>query len=761
MKKITGFLALCLMLMCLACAALADTVPLTPEAAYEYPQSYVLRQGDLLHVMAISHDSDYEYDLSKEGMASVTFYSHMHAVCYELRGDEFVPCENHCADRFCEERVIPGEEGIHKWTICGLVVSAQNETFVIDRTHNVYRWTPGEAEPWQYQCTLDTSEVPYEVVAIEEYYADDGVLYAAFSRMEENSTYVGEGTAFRFSLETGAGEKLHTWPSLYTVYPAGNDKLLIMGNPNNGRFMELYLYDLTTKQYVAFTKENHADLTSDGHGGWYTADFRGLFHIRGDGEAEKLMSLSSGDGYRTVSLSNDGKTAYIFNSNRLYRIPLDDERTSGNITLKIAGGVNDIGWKTANVTDMADFYSEYPNVEVTTVDYPVAFDDVAMELLTASDAFDLIVMEYSSGNVRSLLEKGFYVDLSGEEAIASFLREVYPVWRDPCMDGEAIAAFPAGVWNDYSFIYNTDIWEEEALGDVPQTYDEFFDALIAWDEEGILERHPLFYDGQYSFDSFYRVLNRIMIDYMGLCQREDRAIDLHDEVLMHLLGRLEEVRPILAAHDARNVQGQALFPPTVLTSVYHRALNEVDPLSYCEPMPLGLTDAQDCVEAVYYTVLIVNPNSAHIDEAKAYLSYLATNASPWVQCVLMQGMPMGVRVAGYEDATEQYEQLIPELNRQIIEADREGDAGKVAALEDQIREITFNYQEKWEVPPRASEILYQVLPHFTVLTADGYGFIEQNGEDLMHMYTIGQIDSETFLNRLDERMQMMRQEANK
>ena len=759
MKKIMGFLTLCLLLS-MACAALADTIPLEPEAAYEYPRIYVMRKGDLLHVIAISDDYRYTFDDSKEGNAKYTNYDTIHAICYELRGDEFVPCESHCADMFCEELVIPGDEYIHRWTICGLAVSPQNETFVIDRKHNVYLWTPGEEEPWQYLCTLDTSEVPYENIAMEDYYVDGRVLYVSFSRMKENSTYVGEGTAFRYSLETGVGEKLCTWPILYQVYPAGNDKLLIMGNPGSGIYMELYLYDLTTKQHVSFgTKENLSDLISDGHGGWYAADFRGLFHIHGDGEAEMVTSLPSTDSYRIVSLSNDGQIAYIFNNNRLYRIPMDEESASKSVILKIAGNVNDFGWNEANVTDMAGFYDENPNIQVTSVDYPAAFDDVAMELLTGSDAFDLILLGYASGNVRSLIEKGFYVDLSGEEAIAAFLQEVYPVWHDPCMDGETIAALPAAVWNDWTFLYNTDIWEEEGLGDVPTTYDEFFDALIAWDEEGILDRHPLFYDGQYSFDSFYRLLFRIMVDSMGKCQQEGRAIDLHDEVLLHLLGRLEEVRPILAAHDARNVTGAAMFPAGVLTSVYHRSLNSFDPLSYCEPMPLGLTDAQDCVESAFYTVLVINPKSAHIDEAKAYLSYLAANPNPWVRSVLMQGMPDGVRTAGYEDATEKYERLIPELNRQILEADREGDDAMVAALEDQIRDITFNYQEKWEVPPRATEALYQVLPYFAVLTSDGYGFLEQNGEDLMHMYTIGQIDCETFLSRLDERMQMMRQEA--
>lgn len=747
MNKIKWFLLFSLVVTFLTFSALADRIPVEQNLAYPYPRTFVLRSGDLLHCLTISYDAEV---IDRDDW---TYLIHMDTICWELQDGAFVPCQSHCADRWTGDRVVKNAELPRHWMLNGMTVSAQNETYLIDAGDLVYKWAPGETDPWQYQCALDMSQMPYEIISSEEYYAENGILYACYAEMANGS--IGEGTAFSFSLETGACENICTMPTLYEIYPADENKMLILGDPVHSYEASYYLYDTVTEKATKFT-DISGSLMSDGRDGWYSAGSEAIYHIRGDGELETVFQLSRSYMARYISLSNDKATAYFYNDGYLYIYPLDVNDASENRTLVLAGSLNEYGRTPKSLPDLAAFYAENPGVQIETIDYPSSFDEVALELLSGSDRFDILVLECSSGNLQSLLDKGFYVDLSDDDGIVSFMQNAYPVWREPCMRGENIAALPIGARNIWTLVYNPETWEEEGLGAVPTTYDELLDCLEAWDELGVLDSYPLFYF--YSgFSSFDRLFYRIMEDYVGKCKREGMPIVFENETLLHLLNRLEELRPLLLAHDARNITGTPLLPEGDLTSIIHR-YNDTSGSDYVQrskPLTLGLTDAQDCTESVFYTVLIVNPNSTHIELAKAYLAYLAAHPTSWARCVLLQGAPDGVREKGYEDISERYEQLIPELNEKIEAANRDHDDAAVQELERQKEALTSDYLNQWEATPQMTDMLYQVLPYFTVLSSDGYGFLQGNGADLMDMFTAGQIDCQTLVKRLDERKQMM------
>ena len=96
---------------------------------------------------------------------------------------------------------------------------------------------------------------------------------------------------------------------------------------------------------------------------------------------------------------------------------------------------------------------------------------------------------------------------------------------------------------------------------------------------------------------------------MGKCQRDGQPINFLDETLLRLLHRLEDVRPILEAHDARNMTGDGLIFEGELTGIvyafYFGKLEVTADNSTFEALPLGLTDADDCVESVIFTLLAI------------------------------------------------------------------------------------------------------------------------------------------------------------
>ena len=759
------FLTVCLLLAALF-VRVAHAEGLTVEADLPYASvyTYMLRSGDTLHCLTIGFKVQYS-----KGVTEVT--QNMAAQCGKLEHGMLVPCEDHCAD-FFHDRVVPNDPDnnvLSPGAVLGIALSPENRTYMIDRDWTVYQWTPGEAEPWSPLCMLDTSSFDFEYRVTRELFTASGdTLYGSFiERMDGEDT---RSTVMAFSLTDGACETLFTMNNISVVYPAGGTRVLLQGDSERrgpyGFQTVMYLYDYASREKTLFSEEIPMGLVPDGQGGWYgfhigyTAS--SLVHYGAEGGAgEQVAQLPSGLWESEVSLSGDGATAYVCSLNgTLILCPLNDEDETPVLT--IAGSLNELNQNKSAMPDVSGFLAAHDGAQIVNADYPASFDDLAMELVSGSDRFDLMALELSEGNVDSLLDKGYYVDLSGDESIAAYVRNLYPAWQAACVRGEDIVGIPVSMRNVWTFMVNLEVWEEEGLGELPKTYDELFDCIVAWDDMGILDEVPLFERGS---SSFGQLLQRIMNDHMGKCKREGRPIVFRDETLLRLLARLEEIRPILDAHDARNVTGDGLFFEGVvsnvvnLTSLGSHQVGAGD--NGFAPLPLGLTDEEDCVESVFLTVLVVNPNSRRQELARAYLAYLAEHPTTWVRCYLLQNGPMGVRKEGYEELDAQYEQRLTELNGNIAEAMKDGDDAVVRRWEQEKQTLTDEYLNMWEVRPTMAAMVYRMMPYFTPLTADGYGFLLQSGDDLMAMLLEGKIDARTYATRLDERMRMMELEGNR
>lgn len=611
-------------------------------------------------------------------------------------------------------------------------------------------WTPEGAEPWQYVCTLDTSKMRDEVHMTETYGVDGEILYAGIGYRDHGDSEAGE--IYAFSLSEGTCEKLCTLATLYDISPCGNHELLVLGDAMD-RYASWYLYDVTTKKMTPMdqiTKTGSSKPTSAGKNGWYTVGEKNLYFINRNGTIEDIATVPQSYQPRTISLSEDGGTAFFYSDGNVYRFPLLKEERQ----LTLAGSLNEYGVLYDSLPDVTAFLAKHPGVQITTTDYPSSFDELATELLTGSNRFDLMIVELSSASAEKLFSKGYYVDLSADESIAAFVQELYPVWQSYCMNGTEIAAIPISARSVWGWMYSREIWEKEHLGEIPTNYHELFECIREWHEQDILSYYRLFEEGKSSYDL---LLNGILINFVGTYTRKGEVPNFQDKALMELLKELEELRPILDQHDAMNMTGNSLlFSEGMLTGVVCQLDKYTE--NY-DPMPLSLTEDTEAVESVFLTLAIINPNSDNVDLAKAYLSYLAEHPTGWARCVLLQEKPDGVREAGYENATEEYEQAKPTIAQAIAEAGSRDDLDAVLELEKQWQTIEYNYRERWLVKPRMTDMLYRVMPYMTVLTQEGYGFLTEYGSDAIKMYEDGMIDSRNFLQSLDQRMRMMQEEG--
>ena len=129
------------------------------------------------------------------------------------------------------------------------------------------------------------------------------------------------------------------------------------------------------------------------------------------------------------------------------------------------------------------FVAAHPDVVITNEHhYYENTGEMITEMLLGT--FDSDVFAISSFfDYRSIMEKGYCLDLSGSEIIRNAIENLYPVYADQCVMDGRIYAVPTGGQLEYMAI-NTDRLAESGMGDVeiPDTFPEFLDFVEAWNE---------------------------------------------------------------------------------------------------------------------------------------------------------------------------------------------------------------------------------------------------------------------------------------
>lgn len=397
-----------------------------------------------------------------------------------------------------------------------------------------------------------------------------------------------------------------------------------------------------------------------------------------------------------------------------------------------------------------DFRAQHPGISIREEYLPA--DETAQALITGSDAFNLLVVSTLKTDFSSMLEKGYYVDLSGTPEIADYMTRLYPVWARECMVDGHIAAIPMSAMSGVSLEYNKRIWEEEALGDVPTTYEELFDFVERWLDSDLSSQYTLFGPVK---DTFSILLDRILCDYVALGESQQQTLPFHDEKLLHLLDRLEKLRPALERLEMQYASGDPLFYENGFATKVYRLVPTSQTTDYAA-LPVALwQDVAASVPAELY-VMLVNPHSANQELAKAYLANLTQHPTSLAQCVLLQGQPEGVSHPG--NTTETYEAEMESVRQELAIAQENHDLDLAASLEQELDQLTHHYLYSWDVMPDVAAKLYAITPYWAVMHKQGYGFLQRNATTLLNAYQDGQLPADTLTKRIDQLIQMEQME---
>ncbi len=456
--------------------------------------------------------------------------------------------------------------------------------------------------------------------------------------VQSDRNYVSSGGPFDLwsvNPETGDVKIVVQRQDIVDIFPA-KDRFM---TKRKDRFYTLYemdgekqelFYKLLTKNFdvvVSFYDQDTDTL-------YYSAGTT-LFGKTGDEEPQRIMnymppSANNAMGYDAVICNGNLVVLDRGNGDRLFYTPLRMEE--GQI-LTIPNALLQDEQKF-----LMDYQEQHQDTKFQTVE--MTWDEVAQMLNTHGDQLTVMSLNSKEGYA-AILDKGYYVDLAQDKAIAEAVARMSPFARDLVTDENGrIAALPYALYSPfgscYFLTYNrqvlTDLGMTEA--DLPTTAGELLTMIEAWLQRDISEddEYNLFatiFEGSQNFEYLRRML---MYLQAATCMQEGELVQFNTPAMRDLLTRLDALEDVF--EDCCGDEMALAQPEHSLFTMWASVMVEYrEALEDMLCLPLAIDDAHQPIMPMEVKLLAVNPYAEEADQQEAVnlLSDLATSFRPWNQ----------------------------------------------------------------------------------------------------------------------------------
>ena len=392
------------------------------------------------------------------------------------------------------------------------------------------------------------------------------------------------------------------------------------------------------------------------------------------------------------------------------------------------------------------------------------------DMMNKDGSTDIYVMPYEGTDFNALKKRGYLADLSDNAEIAEKVNRMYPYIQDAVKQDGKIIAVPISV-TGYSFGLNYTAWKkiggtEEEL---PKTWEQFFDWLEKLPER-IEGTETTLTDNPYAADSMSSLFtSNIMYQYQMRLDQKGEALVFNTPELSSLLKRADNIdyKSLGLKSWDDDVTGYTVDGNHILTTSmpapmgYEGMQNEM-------PLPLSLKEGEDPIIPVHIYVACVNPFSEHAAEAKEFLALAMENLEYNANYSFFADQTEPLRAPYYEQNKKNYEKWLAEAQKEYEKAE-EGEAKiwaeqSVKSWEESLEQLD---QESWIISPDKLRLYQTFLPFCKVLDHDYQREIQStiSGQEaqleaqLMDGEDGDSINIDNFLNLLDQKMQMIRDEG--
>lgn len=195
------------------------------------------------------------------------------------------------------------------------------------------------------------------------------------------------------------------------------------------------------------------------------------------------------------------------------------------------------------------FAAAHPDVTLIDNGY-LSPEELQRALVTRSFAEDAFTVNSDNVDLANLIDKGYCLDLSGNDAIREAVSRMYPAMRAQVMRGDAIYALPLNVHaGNNPYLCNEELWVELGYtkADVPKTFPALLDFLEGWMDRVEAESLPYcvndgWDDERYNVHTYAGWLVGLLMDsYIAQEEYAGKPLRFNNQELIDLLKRAKRV----------------------------------------------------------------------------------------------------------------------------------------------------------------------------------------------------------------------------
>lgn len=301
----------------------------------------------------------------------------------------------------------------------------------------------------------------------------------------------------------------------------------------------------------------------------------------------------------------------------------------------------------------------------TDIAVKVAYPDVAEVLNTKNGDVDILIFSPEQApTLRTIKEKGYFVDLNQSEILRSYAQRMYPaISRHLCTEDGQLAALIE--YMEPLFFHCDGILDENGLAE-PATYAELLTQVQQLWDEGF-------------FDEEYAPFEFLEYSRCGMVQEIMRRFLLEQEVLGNKVDfDNQELRAVLEQILAQ-VPRENPFPFGDRMGIYETFAYGDFPAPMEHPA-LGIGPSSPMAIEAQASVMMVNPYSTHQAEAIKYIEYMVQkNEAAHPELSAMVYEPSGPLL------NEEVTRRLEEIDQQLKELEAQE---PTAEIKDQIAALT-------------------------------------------------------------------------
>lgn len=514
-------------------------------------------------------------------------------------------------------------------------------------------------------------------------------------------------------------------------------------------------YNLATKTWETLMEMNTRPILSSYQDKLYLMKNSEIWSNR-DGEFAVIAYAPAGVSWTGDAQIIKGGTRYVaqgYVDGELEQIEIDISAPMPDTVLKVAGYSNAVR------DAMHAFSMDYPNVPIVT-DEITAFDSAqsVVEHMRGATPADIYVFSLSDVDLGALARKDYAQPLDSTLLPGS----VYPAFIDAVTVDGQLYALPVELFGSM-WGYNTRFLETFGLTEdaMPTTYDELLDFIDDYQRNyADLGLDVQLYEDMQYIDMAKMITRYILLENELLCRANGEEVRFNSPSLLNTFEHIKNT-DFSGFFDPENESTDERSMDFYDDMGYRALLNTSEVLKMygdketVKPLCLKLTKDARPIIRISAMVLMVNPDSRHMDEVNAFLSKTVEHYSDEMRTMLMSDQNEPVINQNSASSIAYTQAALDYLKEQSAIVDEVTQKDLKVYIDGYTETLDDLKAHQYIISKEAIDDYRSIAEYLFPITTTFVQSSDEAMQELTNRFYEGNMDAQSFLKELDRRVQMM------